>query len=67
MDDVKLLTTSDVAALFRVSRATVARWAQDGKLLRVPTPGTHLRFREDAVLAAMAPEAVRPLRAAGAA
>lgn len=38
-----------VARLFGVSVSTVTRWAQQGKLPTVRTPGGHYRFREDAV------------------
>jgi excisionase family DNA binding protein len=47
----RLLTTKEVAALFRVNRNTVTRWAQAGKLRSVSTPGRMRRFRESDVLA----------------
>lgn len=45
----RLLTASEVAALFRVDRGTVGRWAADGRLASVRTPGGHRRYRESRV------------------
>lgn len=42
----KLLTTGQVADLFRVDAKTVTRWARDGKLPYLATPGGHRRFSE---------------------
>jgi excisionase family DNA binding protein len=47
----RLLTTGEVAALFRVDRSTVTRWAQTGKLPCIDTPGGMRRFRESDVRA----------------
>jgi excisionase family DNA binding protein len=47
----RLLTTKEVAALFRVNRNTVTRWVKAGKLQTVSTPGGAHRFRESDVLA----------------
>jgi excisionase family DNA binding protein len=44
-DGDALLTTTEVAALFRVDRRTVARWSNEGKLLAIRTLGGHRRFR----------------------
>lgn len=38
------LTTSQVAALFRVAPQTVTRWADGGHLSSFRTPGGHRRF-----------------------
>jgi len=38
--------TGEVAKLFRVDPKTVTRWAHDGKLLSITTPGGHKRFRK---------------------
>jgi excisionase family DNA binding protein len=51
-----LLTTTEVAVLARVTRATVARWARDGRLRHSSTPGGRLRFARADVLAALAGE-----------
>ncbi len=40
-----LLTTGEVAEMFRVDPATVTRWANAGKLSAIRTPGGHRRFR----------------------
>lgn len=42
----KLLTPGEVAAMFRVDTKTVARYARDGKLPSVRTPGGNRRFYE---------------------
>jgi excisionase family DNA binding protein len=40
----QLLTPGEVAALFHVDPKTVTRWAAQGKLPSVRTPGGHRRF-----------------------
>lgn len=50
---MKLLTTGEVARLFRVDPKTVTRWAKEGRLPFFRTPGGHRRFREEDVAAAM--------------
>lgn len=45
-DAEKLLTPSEVAAIFRVDPKTVTRWAKVGKLSSIRTLGGHRRFRE---------------------
>ena len=50
----ELLTPGDVAELFGVGLTTVARWADNGRLDSIRTPGGHRRFRRadvDALLA----------------
>jgi excisionase family DNA binding protein len=39
-----LLTPAEVAAMFRVNRKTVTRWARSGKISAIRTPGGHHRF-----------------------
>ncbi len=46
-----LMTPAEVAALFRVSPKTVARWSRAGKLTALRTLGGHRRFRVDEVRA----------------
>ncbi|MFI0481828.1 helix-turn-helix domain-containing protein [Actinomadura sp. 9N215] len=40
----QLLTPTDVAEMFRVSPATVAKWAGEGRLAFVRTLGGHRRY-----------------------
>ena len=44
MADDKLLTTGEVARMFRVDPKTVTRWAQSGKIGAVRTLGGHRRY-----------------------
>lgn len=46
----ELLTRAEVAAMFRVSPATVRRWAAAGWAPTVRLPGGHLRFKTAVVL-----------------
>jgi excisionase family DNA binding protein len=39
-----LLTPGEVAAIFRVSPQTVARWGESGLLTTLRTPGGHRRY-----------------------
>lgn len=50
-DPERLLTPSEVAALFRVDPKTVTRWAKAGKIGSIRTLGGHRRFRESEVMA----------------
>lgn len=45
----RLLTPSEVAALFRVDPKTVTRWAKAGKLSSIRTLGGHRRYRSSEV------------------
>lgn len=45
----KLLTPSQVAALFHVDPKTVTRWANAGKLSAIRTLGGHRRFHREEV------------------
>jgi excisionase family DNA binding protein len=51
----RLLTPSEVAAMFRVDPKTVTRWAKAGRLASVRTLGGHRRFREAEVRGLLAP------------
>lgn len=44
-----LLSTAEVAGLFRVDPKTVTRWANSGKLTSLRTLGGHRRFLESEV------------------
>ncbi|MER5424388.1 helix-turn-helix domain-containing protein [Streptosporangium roseum] len=59
MSEERLLTSKEVAGLFRVDPKTIARWARVGALAAVRTPGGRLlRFPETAVRAALRDGAV---------
>ncbi|MEV4364590.1 BldC family transcriptional regulator [Nonomuraea sp. NPDC051941] len=50
----RLLTSQEVASLFRVDPKTVARWAVTGRIAAIRTPGGRLlRFPEAEVHAAL--------------
>jgi excisionase family DNA binding protein len=49
--DKALLTPREVAELFGVRTTTVARWAREGRLSPMRTPGNHRRYRADDVRA----------------
>lgn len=52
----RFLTPREVATLFRVDPKTVSRWARDGKLPSVRTPGGHRRFSSQDVRQILAGE-----------
>lgn len=50
-----LLTSAEVAGLFRVNPKTVSRWAVEGRLPESErTPGGHRRWRKDVIWALLA-------------
>ena len=49
-----LMTSGEVAAMWKVDAKTVSRWATSGKLASIRTPGGHRRFRESDVRAFLA-------------
>jgi excisionase family DNA binding protein len=57
----RLLTPSEVAALFRVDPKTVTRWAQQGKLHSIRTLGGHRRYSESEIQAFLAESQGVPL------
>ena len=56
--DEQLLRPGQVAALFQVSRRTVADWARAGTIDAIITPGGHRRFRATQVRALLAAQMV---------
>jgi len=54
-DGDRLLTAAEVAAMFRVTRTVVTRWARQGRLPCIRTPGGDTRYRESVVLAVLHP------------
>ena len=61
----RLLTPSEVAALFRVDPKTVTRWAQQGKLHSIRTLGGHRRYSEAEIQSFLDDPEVPLPRAAG--
>ncbi|WP_420823610.1 helix-turn-helix domain-containing protein [Streptosporangium subroseum] len=54
MPEERLLTSKEVASLFRVDPKTIVRWARTGALAAVRTPGGRLlRYPESGVRAAL--------------
>lgn len=51
LDDDPLLTSSEVAALFRVCRRTIGLWAKAGRLPSTMTPGGQRRYRRSVIAA----------------
>jgi excisionase family DNA binding protein len=49
--DDDLLQPREVAELFGVRTTTIARWARDGILTAIPTPGGHRRYRRTEITA----------------
>jgi len=58
----RLLTPHQVAQMFRVDPKTVARWASNGWIGSIRTPGGHRRFRETEVRALLASGPCPPRR-----
>jgi excisionase family DNA binding protein len=58
--DDTLLTPREVAGLFGVRTTTIARWAREGKIDPIRTPGGHRRYRSADVRALL--EAVEELK-----
>lgn len=65
MDEDRLLTPAEVAALWRVDIKTVSRWALNERIPSIRTPGGHRRFKESEMRALLAGEPI--LRAVDAA
>lgn len=45
MSDTEMMTPREVAAEFGVNAKTITRWARQGTLSCIRTPGGHRRFR----------------------
>lgn len=50
----ELMTTSEVATLFRVSHQTVIQWVNEDKIDAIITPGGRYRFRRNTIMHALA-------------
>jgi excisionase family DNA binding protein len=53
LDGDPLLTSGQVAKVFKVNPKTVTRWAAAGRVGSIRTPGGHRRFRESEIRALM--------------
>lgn len=56
-DTDDLLRPREVAELFGVRTATIARWAREGKLTPLRTPGGHRRYSRPGIRRLLADEA----------
>jgi excisionase family DNA binding protein len=46
----RLMTSTEVASVFRVDRSTVSRWASEGRVESIRTPGgRQFRYRESEI------------------
>ena len=52
-DPPHLMTPAEVAAAFKVTPRTVARWADSGHLTTIRTPGGHRRYLRSQVMTAL--------------
>jgi excisionase family DNA binding protein len=52
----QLLRPREVAALFGVRPATIARWAREGRLTPIRTPGGHRRYVRSSVRDVLDPD-----------
>jgi excisionase family DNA binding protein len=50
-EEDRMLTSGEVAEMFRVDPKTVTRWAAAGHVSFIRTPGGHRRFRESEIRA----------------
>ncbi|QXJ27073.1 BldC family transcriptional regulator (plasmid) [Actinomadura graeca] len=57
VSEERFLTPAEVGALFRVDPKTATRWAAQGRVGSIRTPGGHRRFRESEIRALLADEA----------
>jgi excisionase family DNA binding protein len=53
-EETTLLRPGEVAAIFGVNSKTVVRWARDGRLRCIRTPGGHMRIYAEDVRALVA-------------
>ena len=45
----QLFTTEDLSKMLRVSKSTIKRWEEEGKLQCYRTPGGHRKFSRESV------------------
>lgn len=56
----QLLTPAEVARIFRVNPTTVNRWASEGRLTFIRTPGGHRRYSREQITAILTGATGRP-------
>lgn len=56
-DHDQLLRPREVAEIFGVRTTTIARWAREGRLTPLRTPGGHRRYSREAVVRLLAKDA----------
>ena len=59
-DNDDLLRPREVAEIFGVRTTTIARWAREGRLTPLLTPGGHRRYRRAAILRLLAADQPAP-------
>lgn len=57
MNDDELLRPREVAEIFGVRPTTIARWAREGKLTPLRTPGGHRRYTRSGIRALLTDDA----------
>lgn len=67
MNKRDLMSPAEVAAAFSVNPKTVTRWAEEGRLPSLRTPGGHRRYRRDLIEALLSDEAQEEIAARSAA
>lgn len=45
----RLFTTEDLSKMFQVSKSTIKRWTEEGKLHCFRTPGGHRKFNQSSI------------------
>jgi excisionase family DNA binding protein len=65
MNDDELLRPREVAEIFGVRPTTIARWAREGKLTPLRTPGGHRRYKRSGIRALLTEDAESDLRIRG--
>jgi excisionase family DNA binding protein len=65
MTDDELLRPREVAEIFGVRPTTIARWAREGKLTPLRTPGGHRRYKRSGIRALLTKDAEPNVRTQG--
>jgi excisionase family DNA binding protein len=62
VNDDELLRPREVAEIFGVRPTTIARWAREGKLTPMRTPGGHRRYKRSGIRALLTEDAEPNMR-----